>query len=376
MEKTNYRFKFLYATCVILVLIGHCHFQDPPINPIYDFLPIYSYHIALWVFCSGYFYKKENEQNIFKYIFKKFKKLIIPFFIWNVIYGLIITYLRHKDIVTYGMDISLKAIFLKPLYNGQQFIFNLCTWFVPTLFMTHLFNVLFRKISHIKDNYIILIIYIFLGLIGLKLGYEGYNTEWWRFLTRILYFLPFYELGFLYKEKFEKKDKLPDIPYFLIIIAIVLVIKLFIEKDPIMFVSEMALIKKNFFIHLIIGLCGIAFWLRISKKVENIAKESKIINILANNSYNIMLHQVFSFFILNFVFFILHIYTPFFKDFDSTQFQTNFWYFYAPNGNESILIIYLLIGIFIPLLIAKIQNLLLNFLKKLFSKMKTKKLGN
>ena len=55
----------------------------------YDWFPKYSYNLALFVFISGYFYKEKHEEHIFKYIWGRTKRLLIPAYLWNIVYGII-----------------------------------------------------------------------------------------------------------------------------------------------------------------------------------------------------------------------------------------------------------------------------------------------
>ena len=48
-----------------------------------------TYLVNIFYFSSGYFYKEEHEKNIFKTILNKFLKLIVPFFVGTLVYGLI-----------------------------------------------------------------------------------------------------------------------------------------------------------------------------------------------------------------------------------------------------------------------------------------------
>ena len=75
MTTTNidYRFKILYAIGIIFVVSGHCGL---PVQILTDWFPYYSFHLALFVFASGYFYKPENENHIFRYIKKKNKNFV------------------------------------------------------------------------------------------------------------------------------------------------------------------------------------------------------------------------------------------------------------------------------------------------------------
>lgn len=132
-EKSNknidYRFVFLYALGSCLIVLGHVS-EYKNIDLLFNWFRPFSFHIALFIFCSGYFYKSKNEENFKKFFIKKFKHLIIPTFIWNLLYGIFVNLLRLKGF-SFGYELTLYNVFISPLINGHQFIFNMCCWFVP-----------------------------------------------------------------------------------------------------------------------------------------------------------------------------------------------------------------------------------------------------
>ena len=90
-QKTNKKMMILSFLGIIIVVLGH---TGNSFKLASDFFPYYSFHMALFIFISGYFYNPKNEENIFGkngYIVKKIKKMIIPYFLWNLIYGIIVT---------------------------------------------------------------------------------------------------------------------------------------------------------------------------------------------------------------------------------------------------------------------------------------------
>lgn len=80
VKEIDYRFKFLYVIGIISVVFGHSGWG---ISLLYDWFPPYSYHLALFLFCSGYLYKKTSTNNVILYILHKIKTLIIPLYLWN-----------------------------------------------------------------------------------------------------------------------------------------------------------------------------------------------------------------------------------------------------------------------------------------------------
>ncbi|WMC91822.1 acyltransferase family protein [Kineothrix sp. MB12-C1] len=89
--KENEVFRILLAIGIILVVAGHADFH------VFDFgglFPYYSFHVAIFLFVSGYFYNEDDEAHIGKYIKRKALHLLVPYFLWNMFYGFVAFVLR------------------------------------------------------------------------------------------------------------------------------------------------------------------------------------------------------------------------------------------------------------------------------------------
>lgn len=80
MSKRIDQMDILKALAIIAVVIGH---SGSP-SPIYNF--IYLYHMPLFFFISGYFYKNEYSNDISLLIKKRIKSLYIPFVAYEVLF--------------------------------------------------------------------------------------------------------------------------------------------------------------------------------------------------------------------------------------------------------------------------------------------------
>ena len=87
-DQTNLQFKLLSAIGIILIVAGHCYHGG--ISLAYEWFPAYSFHLSLFAFISGYFYKPKYEATAWKYIWKRFKRLVIPAYLCNIACGLFI----------------------------------------------------------------------------------------------------------------------------------------------------------------------------------------------------------------------------------------------------------------------------------------------
>ncbi len=130
-KKIDYRFKILYVVGIYLVCASHA--QGGGLYLLTDWFPYTGFQVALFVFCSGYFYKSDSESHVGRYIWKKIKTLIVPLYLYTIIYGLIVQLLRTKGF-TIGADFTLHNIIIMPLIDGHQFGYNLGGWFITPFF--------------------------------------------------------------------------------------------------------------------------------------------------------------------------------------------------------------------------------------------------
>lgn len=88
----NRQFRILSALGIIFVVAGHLGYRAFDLGGLF---PYYSFHVYIFLFVSGYFYKEEAEKNIGRYIKKKCIALLVPYFFLNLFYG-ILAQILHK----------------------------------------------------------------------------------------------------------------------------------------------------------------------------------------------------------------------------------------------------------------------------------------
>ncbi len=161
---------------IFLVVIGHfitTFIGNRVIEQIYIF--IYLFHMPAFILVSGYFSKGFQRSG---YVLKITKKILVPYFLFQIIYSFYYYVLLDKSELTI-------AIF-KPHWS---------LWFLLSLFCWHLLLFVFTKIK-----YSLLVAVV----IGLIVGYidaiGGYLS-----LSRTFVLFPVFLLGFyMKKEHFEK----------------------------------------------------------------------------------------------------------------------------------------------------------------------------
>ena len=364
MEETkkniNYTFKLLYALGIIFICAGHC--QNGGFSIFYEFFPPYAFHLGLFMFASGYFYKFAYENNLKDFLIRKFTRLIIPLYLWNIFYGVLCDIIRKWGFYTdISLPLSFKTLFEFTIYHGQQFALNRGGWYIIPLFMVHIANILVRKIFRLLkieiNEFIYFAVCLGLGALGIFLSQSGFKSPWELVLLRFLYFVPFYSAGILYK-KYEKYDKLNSILYFSLIIAIALIIIYKFNGMPTVLPSWVKFYTSNPILPFAVGFLGIAFWLRIAKILTPSIGQNKYVNLIADNTYSIMINQFLGMFLIGVVFAFLHTHTSLCSGFDMIKFKSDVYYHYLPHGLDQMLIIYLVAGIVFSIYLQKFVSFL------------------
>ena len=137
-EKTNKQMMILSFIGIFFVVAGHTGNQ---LNLFNNIFPFYSFHMALFVFISGYCYKEKYEKNMFSkngYIVKKIKTFFIPYFAWSIVYGLMILFFQNINLIEFGDSFNLKSVFIRPWIDGHQFHLNIPSWFLLSLFLVNI----------------------------------------------------------------------------------------------------------------------------------------------------------------------------------------------------------------------------------------------
>ena len=357
-KKIDYRFKILYALATLMIVCGHT--LGGSISFFDYWFPLGGMHLCLFVFASGYFYSDDDIDDIKSYILKKIKKLIIPLYLYNFVYAIIITILSTQGFYIFGV-VNFETLFINPLTNSYLYGLNLGSWFIMPLFLCEIFNILIRRLlKNIKIHELIyFIIYLLIGISLVSLAIYGHMDKTTLALGKFGYFLPYYGLGIIYHKILEKKEeKISNLLYIGIIFFLKLVIAFFLNKMPYYTPSNMNDFIDGPIIPFIAGFLGILFWFKICSILEPSLKNSKAINTIADSSFSIMMNQFLAFYMLKGIFAFIARNTNYFADFNFDAYHSDIFYYYLPHNLPQMLILYVFMGIFIPILIQKGINLI------------------
>ncbi len=355
-KKIDYRFKILYAIGIIMVCCGHTN--GGGISLLNKWIPNGGMHLPLFVFSSGYFYKCSSEEQLTRYILRKIKTLLVPLYLYTIIYGVIVQILKQKGFEI-GGEFNLYNIIVAPITEGNQFHYNLGGWFIAPLFMVEVFNVLLRKTVHlfkknIAEGFLFSVSLAF-GLIGNQLSCQGYNLGWLLVLVRMLFFMPFYGFGIYYKNRLEQYDKkVPSRWFFTIVLMAELIIGYHYGRMLTYTPSWCNDFTEGPIMPIIIGVLCIALWFRVATILEPVLGRSKWINLIADNTYSIMMNQFIGFMVVKTIYALLNRANIAFYDFDWVKYKTDLWWYYVPRGFGNMLALYVISGILFSIVTQKV----------------------
>lgn len=363
----NVTFGLLSAFAILMVVAGHAGYDILTVGGLF---PYYSFHVPLFLFISGYFYRGEEEERPLAYLKKKAKRLLLPYFIWNLVYGLLAWALRVFGGFSMGDSISFKSLFLDPFLNGYQFIYNFAAWFVPVLFLIEVMNLcmrlLLRKI-HMDSEWLILLGTLFVGMAVVQLSIGGHVWGWYKTPGRILFLYPCFQMGQFYKKKLESRDTLGNFPYFIIVIGVQVVLSLCCNGLAYSSVWCTGFANGPVMPYVTV-VSGVAFWLRAAKILAPLLEgkgNGGFLLYLGRNTYAVMMHHIMAFMLVKMALAGIAAHTGYLADFDFAEFYGNIDYYYLVKGSEAFKMVYLAAGVALPLLLQRGVDALLSAMGRL-----------
>lgn len=362
-DKTEYNMTFGVLAClaIVMVVAGHLGYAVLTVG---DLFPYYSFHVPLFLFLSGYFYKETAQEAPLAYMWKKVRRLLVPYMLCNLAYGLVAWLLRANGFAM-GEEIGLRTLFVDPFLHGYQFIYNYAAWFVPVLFVIEMMNLLMRLISgwivckgrDERDEtewtagileWLYLAGSLVVGMVVVYLAIDGHVWGVYKAPGRILFLYPCFQMGQFYKKKLEKHDTLPNLPYFVIVIAIQVLLQT--GCNGLAFSSVWCTGFANGpLIPYVTVVSGVAFWLRIARIAAPLVGEKGVVRYVGQHTFTVMMHHVMVFMLVKMVLAGIAAGTGFCADFDFAQFYSNIDYIYLVNGAEHFKMVYLAAGLALPL---------------------------
>lgn len=360
--KIDYRFKIIYCIGILSVIASHCGGKGSIELNIQGWFNYGSFHMPLFMFAAGYFFKGKNVKRAISYIKKKFIRLIVPIYYYNLFYGFYIQLLKKKGFNINSNPLSFKNIIIEPL-NGRGSRNINPSWFSSTLFFVESYNIIKRKIIfyfnksiHESFYFIIDLFFSYYSVIFSNKGYNKLNPH--IYILRFMHLNIYYQLGIIYNKHLEFiVKKIRNDIYFVNIFILKLYFHLYYSNQPCFYYGASQFYNYSPSTVIIISILGILFWLRISEILLPSIGNSFYVNIFADNTFSIMINHILALDIVKIIFAFISKNTRFCKGFDWKKFYSlDVSYIFIPNNVLQAGIIYFLCCLIIPIIIQKILN--------------------
>ncbi|MEG1255518.1 acyltransferase family protein [Clostridium sp.] len=265
---------------IILVVIGHANFKFAgSTGTMFIQKYIYSFHMPLFFFLSGYLFVKEKHPNFKKFIKTKIKTLLIPYFFFSIL----------SVLVKFN---GFKTIIVQILYLGNKVVWNEPLWFLVCLFVV---EIIFYFISQVKSKAKTLFILLIFGIVGYSLYFiKDYVVLPWSIgvsFTAIV----FYGFGNLIRgTDIGSKITSPNRRILIICFATNLVIGGILNSIASMYETTYG---KIFYFY-IAAFTGVIAYIQIAQYIKKNNKITKVLEYFGKNSIVVLCTHYLVFFVI------------------------------------------------------------------------------
>lgn len=362
-------FKMLYVLAIIMIVDGHVGSSD-----YLDFnglLRYQNYHIALFMFVSGYFLNLTRGCG--EFFARKTIRLLVPLFLWNAAYGALCWYLNRYRGFSLGGEFNLYNLLYAPLVDGHQFIYNMASWFLVPLFLVQAIGFLIlrpfaapaartpcpsahaasKNAAPVSPSLKLPAVLFFalalaLGCIALAYAPENHGARTLALTAlRTLYFLPAFAFGFLYRHALQKYDTVSTPLYlFAVLAALTYLTGRFPGYNHVP--SWLDAVNAPALAIYAISLLAILFWLRVARVLSPLLAKSRPLQYIADHTFDIMMHH-FAGFMLAKALFLPFISAAAPATSALARVKSDIWYYPFPESGETSAWLYIAISIVIAL---------------------------
>ena len=365
-RKSNGEYMVLSFLAIIMVVDAHC---GSPLRLFTHIFPYNSFFMPLFVFISGYFFSPDKLSDLGGYIKGKFKRLIIPYYIYMFFYCGILFILKHTTPFCYGSRITLYNFFVSPWTDGERFTITNPSWFVPTLFLiTVLYAVLRKILGKVWNDPAAFIVFLVIGIFAVYVSLRGIPDAYREYILqplRVAFLMPFYQGAFCYRKYIEKKAR-EKVPFILVLSVTVLINFILIHrigniKFAVNYMTSESLAGNTSFpallIPYVVALTGIFFWIRISRILTPALENNPFVNFVSDKTFDIMMHHVFFMTVTNWVLLLINDFFPL-QGLETERIYIDCWYRYT--GSSGIFnLIYFVTGFFLSVLLSYLTSRLI-----------------
>lgn len=162
------------AFATILVIVGHViQYTTPDFDNSILFRVIYSFHMPLFMFISGYLIRLDPGRGKADFLAAKFMQLVVPFLLWSVLLVSLENFAAIKSGGAYVLLDRLYQVVLRPDNGGL--------WFLWVLFLNFLVFTVLVENYRISLSLIIIVALSLLQLLNRDFSLFGLGLFRWHY---------------------------------------------------------------------------------------------------------------------------------------------------------------------------------------------------
>lgn len=281
------------GVAAVAVCVGHV--SPTELSGPYGLLPPYSYQVAAFVFVSGYFYRADCERHPVRFVAHKARRLLLPLIAVNAVYGIVWCILKTVFGFSGGEALSIWSIIVDPLVSGSGFVINASMWFVAPLFFTEvvsmLLRALIRRVARRQTDMLLCLASFAAGGFVISAGGDaGLEPGVELALCRLIFFMPWFNLGQLYKTFLEKHDTPPNSAVMLGALLGQLAVT-FVAGEPVVYNAAWCRFYHGPVLTYVTTVLSLAFVLRFCKVCGPLLENLPLMRAIGENSFSIMCHH-------------------------------------------------------------------------------------
>lgn len=334
---SNYRYNSVFAImkgiAIISVVLGHCS----PSQFVGNF--VNQYHLAVFFFVAGYFFKEEYLNSLRLYVVKRIKSLYMPYVSYCLAFLLLHNLFYRMGI--YPVPLS----FYESIIGGARIVFELACyeplmgamWFCGALLIVSFLSFGMMKVSSKKTSYVRLFTFVGAMVVGVVCCRLHIKSPYclWQYLQICMIFY----MGFSFR-KFEGLLKSVWIRLFCIIIAM-FVLALSTQCGIMAHLQPNNILGENIYMIMLIAFVGCLGVYSISSLVAEFML-GKVLAKVGDYSFSIMALHFLAFKLVVFLQCVI-----------LGQSFSKLSAFPCLSTSSYWWVIYLLVGIFLPMVISK-----------------------
>ncbi len=364
----SYRMRVLSVFAITFVVLGHMNFYakgqleitlTEPMT-FHGWFPYYSFHLPLFLFISGYFFRELPHDGTFfrallRFVGKKTGKLLLPYYVLSLLSLLAVSWLGIKGQTPWDR-FSWSDWLFSPWIKPCLITFSTPAWYLPALFLAEMFLLLLREVSRLLirrsalRETALLFFTLAAGIAAVFYKETASPGDTAVVYLRSVVMLFFMQAGALYRRHLEKHDRLKSGWYFLLVFVLQFFL-IVLSGNSTLSPELYALVNfgKTGYAYFLGGLTGLMLWLRVSALVASLPRQSRLIAFAGENTLAIMGLHTFAWYLFNTLLKALRVQggnLALVSGFSSVQYQT---LYYCCTKNPRMILLYYAVGMALPL---------------------------